>query len=167
VKADTDETRGEATKSERQALSKKEILSRHMEQTAIFAPFFTMIFLTLGVWIYMYARRIPFIQSSNLSPEQLTPLEFARISPSEVANPSDNLKNLFEIPTIFYALVLYLYVTNQVDMGYVVAAWVFVVFRVCHSVVHCTVNIIMLRFWLYFVSTVAVWFMAIRAALHL
>jgi hypothetical protein len=32
-----------------------------MEQTAIFAPFFTMIFLTRVVWTYMYARRISFI----------------------------------------------------------------------------------------------------------
>jgi hypothetical protein len=138
-----------------------------MEQTAIFAPFFTMIFLTLAVWIYMYARRIPFIQKSNLSPQQLTLMEFARISPPAVANPSDNLKNLFEIPTIFYGLVLYLYVTNQVDMVYLVASWVFVTFRVFHSAVHCTINIIVLRFWLYFVSTVAVWFIAIRAALRL
>ncbi|HJY80407.1 MAG TPA: MAPEG family protein [Candidatus Binatia bacterium] len=138
-----------------------------MEQTAIFAPFFTMIFLTLTVWIYMYARRIPFIRKSNLSPEQLTPTEFARISPPEVSNPSDNLKNLFEMPTIFYGLVLYLYVTTQVDMVYLVASWVFVAFRVFHSAVHCTINIIVLRFWLYFVSTVALWFIVIRAALRL
>src|SRR5215831_12095933 len=32
---------------------------------------------------------------------------------------------------------------------------------------HCTINIIVLRFWLYFVSTVALWFIAIRAALRL
>jgi len=138
-----------------------------MEQTAIFAPFFTMVFLTLTVWIYMYARRIPFIRKSNLSPEQLTPTEFARISPPEVSNPSDNLKNLFEMPTIFYGLVLYLYVTTQVDMVYLVASWVFVAFRVFHSAVHCTINIIVLRFWLYFVSTVALWFIVIRAALRL
>jgi len=138
-----------------------------MEQTAIFAPFFTMVFLTLTVWIYMYARRIPFIRKSNLSPEQLTPTEFARISPPEVSNPSDNLKNLFEMPTIFYGLVLYLYVTTQVDKVYLVASWVFVAFRVFHSAVHCTINIIVLRFWLYFVSTVALWFIVIRAALRL
>jgi hypothetical protein len=83
-----------------------------------------------------------------------------------VSNPSDNLKNLFEIPTIFYGLVLYLYVTNQVDIVYVAAAWVFVAFRVFHSIVHCTINIIVLRFWLYFVSTVALWLIAIRAALR-
>jgi hypothetical protein len=31
-----------------------------------------MILLTFVVWVYMYARRISFIRSSNLKPEQLT-----------------------------------------------------------------------------------------------
>jgi len=135
-------------------------------EKSIFAPFFGMILLTLIVWVYMYARRIPFIQKSRLRPEQLTPLELARVSPPAVSNPSDNLKNLFEMPAVFYALVLYLYVTGGVDATYVAAAWVFVAFRALHSLVHCTVNIVILRFWLYFVSSLALWFIAIRAALR-
>ena len=136
-----------------------------MPQQAIFGPFFATIFLTLVVWVYMYVRRIRFIRSNNFSAKELTPTAFAQLSPPEVANPSDNLKNLFEIPVLFYALVLYLFVTNQVDAVYVTAAWVFVVFRVLHSAVHCTFNLIMLRFYLYLVATLAVWFMAIRAAM--
>jgi hypothetical protein len=42
---------------------------------------------------------------------------------------------------------------------------VFAGFRALHSAVHCTFNLVLLRFWLYAVSTVALWFMAIRAAL--
>ena len=42
----------------------------------------------------------------------------------------------------------------------------FAVFRALHSAVHCTANIIMVRFTLYAVSALAVWFMAGRAALH-
>ena len=137
-----------------------------MHQTAIFAPFFATMLLTFVVWVYMYARRIPFIRSSGLTPGELAiPGRLAEISPAEISNPSDNLKNLFEIPVLFYALALYLYVTQQVDAVYVAAAWIFVVFRVLHSAVHCTVNIVMLRFWLYFASTAAVWFMLFRAAL--
>ncbi len=45
------------------------------------------------------------------------------------------------------------------------AAWIFVAFRVLHSAVHCTFNLVMLRFNLYLFSTLAVWFIAIRAAL--
>ena len=67
---------------------------------------------------------------------------------------------------IFYTLALYLFVTNQVDTVYVTAGWVFVALRALHSAVHCTVNIVMLRFYLYLLSTLAVWFVAARAALR-
>jgi hypothetical protein len=137
-----------------------------MTQAAIFGPFFATIFLTFLVWVYMYIRRISFITGSKLSPKDLAvPGALAQLSPPAVSNPSDNLKNLFEIPVIFYALALYLFATKQVDAVYVGAAWVFVFFRVLHSAVHCTFNLVMLRFYLYLFATLAVWFMAIRAAL--
>jgi hypothetical protein len=136
-------------------------------QTAIFGPFFATMLLTLVVWAYMYVRRIGFIVSSGTSPADLkVPGALARLSPPEVSNPSDNLKNLFEIPVVFYALALHLFVTAQVDGIYVTAAWIFVAFRALHSAVHCTVNVVMLRFYLYFFSTAAVWFLAARAALR-
>lgn len=135
-----------------------------MDQTTIFLPFIGVMLLTLVIWFYMYAKRIPFIISSKLTPQQLTPLELARLAPPQVANPSDNLKNLFELPTIFYAVVLYLYVTQQVDTAYLVEAWVFFGFRVLHSVVHCTFNLVPLRFWLYAISAFALWFMVLRIA---
>ncbi len=67
---------------------------------------------------------------------------------------------------IFYALALYLFGVGQVDPGYLAAAWIFVGFRVLHSAVHCTVNIVILRFYLYLFSTLALWFIAARAAIH-
>ena len=138
-----------------------------MPQTAIFGPFFATIGLTLVVWVYMYVRRIRFINSSRLSPEQMAiPGELARLSPAAVSNPSDNLKNLFEIPVLFYVLALYLFATQQVDSTYVIAGWIFAVFRMLHSAVHCTFNRVMLRFNLYLVSTLALWFSAGRAALR-
>lgn len=137
-----------------------------MTQDTIFSPFFATVFLTLLVWIYMYIRRISFLTSSKIPQVDLSvPGTLAQISPPNVSNPSDNLKNLFEIPVLFYALLLYLFITKQVDTVYVNAAWVFVIFRALHSAVHCTFNLIMLRFYLYLFATLAVWFIAIRAAL--
>ncbi|MGL5832260.1 MAG: MAPEG family protein [Waterburya sp.] len=124
-----------------------------------------MMFLTLSVWVYLYIRRISFITRNKIRLQDLAvPGVLARISPLGVSNPSDNLKNLFEIPVLFYGLVLYLFITKQVDTVYVNAAWIFVIFRVLHSIVHCTFNLIMLRFYLYLFATLAVWFIAIRAA---
>ena len=138
-----------------------------MAQTAIFGPFFATILLTFVVWVYMYVRRIRFLTSKAVDPKDMAvPGALAAISPPAVSNPSDNLKNLFEIPVLFYALALYLFTTNQVDAAYVVAGWTFVAFRVLHSAVHCTINNVMLRFYLYLFSTLAVWFIAGRAALH-
>ena len=134
-----------------------------MTQTEIFIPFFGMIVLTLIVWAYMYSKRLPFIFANRFKPEEITPDELNRLSPPEVRNPSDNLKNLFEVPVLFYAICLYLYVTGQVDTAYVVAGWTFFVFRVFHSAVHCLTRNIMLRFSLYCVSAAAIWFMALRA----
>jgi hypothetical protein len=137
-----------------------------MTQTAIFGPFFASIFLTAAVWIYMYVRRIAFITGNKISQKDLAvPGALAKLSPPAVSNPSDNLKNLFEVPVIFYVLALYLFLTKQVDAVYLDAAWVFVAFRVLHSAVHCTFNLVILRFYLYLVATLAVWFILVRAAL--
>jgi hypothetical protein len=135
-----------------------------MNQVVIFHPFLATMLLTLVVWTYMYGRRLPFIFSSGLDPRQMTPVELARLSPPQVSTPSDNLKNLFELPTVFYAVVLYVYVTHQVDAAFVSAAWGFFLFRALHSVVHCTFNFIPLRFVLYVISAGALWFMVLRAA---
>lgn len=136
-----------------------------MDQAVIFQPFVATMILTMVVWAYMYGRRLPFIFSSGLDPKQMTPLELARVSPPQVSNPSDNLKNLFELPTVFYAIVLYLYATGQVDTGYVIAAWGFFLFRAMHSAVHCSFNFIPLRFILYVISAGALWVMVLRAAI--
>jgi len=137
-----------------------------MPQNAIFGPVFATVCLTFVVWVYMYVKRIAFIHCNQISPTDLAvPGKLAELTPPEVSNPSDNFQNLFEIPVLFYVLALYLFVAEQVDTIHVVAAWVFVAFRVLHSAVHCTVNIVMLRFYLYFVSALAVWFIAGRAAI--
>ena len=138
-----------------------------MAQTAIFGPFVATMLLTLLVWVYMYIRRISFIKKNNINPKDLAvPDALAQLSPAAVSNPSDNLKNLFEVPVLFYALALYLFVTGQVDAAYVTAAWIFLAFRVLHSAVHCTINLVMLRFYLYLIATLAVWFMLIRVVLN-
>ena len=138
-----------------------------MQQDAILAPFLAMMGLTLIVWIVMYARRISYIVSQRIDPERLkTPEKGATIIPDAVSYPAHNLRNLTELPVLFYALCLYLFVTNSVDLSYVTAAWVFVAFRALHSAVHCTSNQVMYRFRLYMLAALALWFILLRAVLQ-
>ena len=138
-----------------------------VQQTAILAPFLAMMAMTLVVWAVMYVRRINFIVGQRIDPERLkTPEQGASIIPDTVSYPAYNLRNLTELPVLFYALCLYLYVTNSVDLFYVIAAWVFVAFRSMHSVIHCTSNRVLYRFYLYMFAALALWSILLRALLQ-
>jgi hypothetical protein len=85
-----------------------------MAQTAIFGPVFATILLTFAVWVYLYVRRIHFITRNQLSTKDLAvPGALAQRSPPAVSNPSDDFKNLFEMPVLLYALAAYLFATSQ------------------------------------------------------
>jgi hypothetical protein len=136
-----------------------------MEQATIFLPFFGMVLLTLVVWVYMYVRRLTFIVGNQVDAQQFTtPEKASRIVPEEIQWPAHNFRNLLELPVIFYAICLYLYVTGSVDPVYLGAALWFVALRAVHSFVHCSTNIVKARFASYMLASLSLWFMAIRAA---
>lgn len=138
-----------------------------MTADAIFGPFLGMMLLTFVVWVVMYVRRLVFLHANKINPQKLTTLERgAAIIPETISYPAHNLRNLFELPVVFYALCLYLYVADRVDTTYVIAGWVFLVLRIAHSVVHSTVNIVTLRFLIYVAGALTLWFMLLRAALE-
>ena len=139
-----------------------------MQGTDIFGPFFAMLLLTLTVWVLLYARRITFLQKNKIHPQRLKTRERATQLISEETNyPANNLMNLFELPVVFYALCIYLYVSGNVDSVYVAAAWAFFGLRAVHSAIHCTINRVMARFLAYMAGALVLWFMVLRAALGL
>jgi len=77
-----------------------------MQQTAIFGPFFAMMLLTLVVWVYMYVKRIAFIQGGQITPNLLSALALwfmrsARRSPTS-ASPDEG--RLLQIGAEFLSL---------------------------------------------------------------
>lgn len=139
-----------------------------MNNDMILQPMIGMMVLTAIVWLVMYAKRIPAMKKAAVSVQAYTtPDKTAELLPQAVNYPAYNLKNLFELPVLFYGLCLFLYVTGRVDMTYVIAAWLFLAFRILHSFVHCTSNIVMLRFYLYAAAALTLWFMLGRAVIDL
>ena len=128
-------------------------------------PFVGMMLLTLLVWIYMYVRRLSWA-AANPAQAQLitTPEKLAELVPEPINWASNNLKNLFELPVLFYAVCLYLMAANATDPIHVWCAWGFFVLRAAHSAVQCTVNILLLRFAIYFFASLCLWVMVVRVA---
>jgi hypothetical protein len=90
-----------------------------MNQLLIVQPIVALFLLTALVWVGMYARRLSFIASNNIDPQQVaTPELMSELLPATVNNASNNLKNLFELPVLFYVLCVLLLVMQRVD-----AAW--------------------------------------------
>lgn len=135
-----------------------------MDQSLIFGPVFAVLVLTILVWLVMFARRIPWIQSQELGPEQFKPGEFEKLQPDAVLNPSSNFKNLFEIPVLFYVFAVYVYATGSVDTIYLYGAWLFALTRYMHSFIHCTFNHVMMRFVVYLIGCLTLFFMIGRAS---
>ncbi len=135
-----------------------------MSNSAIFLPMLATMALTAVVWFYMYALRIPAMVKAGLSAQTYTtPDAVAEHLPEEVSYSANNFKNLCELPILFYGLCLYLFVSGNTDAVYVLAAWTFFVLRTLHSIVHCTKNIVMLRFYLYVSGAAVLWLMLGRA----
>lgn len=137
-----------------------------MNNDLILQPMLGTMVLTAIVWFVLYVKRIPAMKKARVPVQTYTtPEKVVEALPEAVHYPAYNLKNLFELPVLFYGLCLFLYVTGRVDTTYVIAAWLFFSFRVLHSFVHCTSNIVMLRFYLYCGGALALWFMLGRAVI--
>ncbi len=137
-------------------------------EPAILIPFFGMMLLTGIVWVYMYVRRLSYNFANRVHPQSLTtPEAVARLLPESVNNPSYNLKNLFELPVLFYAVCLYLYVAGGADAGHIFCAYAFLGLRIVHSAIHCTVNRVVPRFFVYIAAAIFLWVMVVRSALQL
>ena len=77
---------------------------------------------------------------------------------------SHNYNHLMEQPTIFYAIALTL---AMMDMGGGInyaLAWGYVGFRIVHSLVQCTVNIVAYRFPLFALATLCLLGLTVHAA---
>ena len=118
-------------------------------------PLLIQVFLTFLVWFRMYYQRINEMKEKNIEPQELATREKGRQLMIDSAASSDNLRNQFEMPVLFYlAIVLALNLMWQ-DPMLVTFAWLFVAFRTAHAIVHTTYNAVMHRFWMYLFSCFA------------
>ena len=128
------------------------------DRTAILWPMCAQAGLVVLVWLRLYAVRLTEISRRRIDPQRLARADEA-IKLLENNSAADNLRNLFEIPVLFFAICLALYVTGFVTPMQVSLAWGFALLRCVHSLVHTTYNRVTHRFLAYAVSTLFVFAM--------
>ena len=137
-------------------------------QSSILTPAAALVVWSLIVMAWMMATRFSAFAAAGIDLGKAPPggrgqdLE-GRI-PGQVQWKAHNYAHLMEQPTLFYAttVILALSGANHWDIS---LAWAYVLIRVVHSLWQGTVNRIPVRFALFFVSSLCLAVLAIRALL--
>ncbi len=119
-------------------------------------PLLGMAALVLMVWLRLYVERVSELRTRKIHPQKIaTALQSATVL--QRTQSADNFRNLFEMPVLFYVLVLAAHVSISVPPGFTALAWVYVALRAAHSWIHCTYNRVMHRFIAYLLSALTLW----------
>jgi len=134
---------------------------------SLLTPVLALIVLSLLVWIWMYATRIPAMNAAKIDPQKAKHPGSLNMLPSSARQVADNYNHLMEQPTIFYALVFYIVLSGHTDPLHIWLAWLYVGLRVIHTLVQCTVNHVPTRFAIFSLATLVLMVMAAREVLAL
>lgn len=123
-----------------------------MSASAILLPACAMVGLTFVIWIRLYHERIGEIRRRRIHPQDLaTRRDAAELL--EDTRASDHLRNLFEMPVLFYALCAMLAAADMVTPLFVMLAWLYVLARCAHAGIHLGYNNVVHRFIAYVAGT--------------
>ena len=107
-----------------------------MTGSAILYPTFALVGLIFVVWFTLFVQRLGHIRRQPPRPEDFATGAAAMAYFEPVEMPANNLRNLFEMPVLYFALVPLLLVTGEAGDVQVVLAWIYVGLRAVHSWIH-------------------------------
>lgn len=123
-----------------------------MPYSPILAPVVALVAWSLVVQIWMYVTRFTAMKRAGISLEGRVGTRGGALEgkiPDKDNWKAHNYNHLMEQPTIFYAVALSLALMGWGDGINYWLAWGYVGFRILHSIVQATVNIVKYRFLLF------------------
>jgi hypothetical protein len=123
-----------------------------MNLTHPLLPVVAMVVLTTVVWVRLFVERITEMKERRIPPDQIATSRQAAEKLKKI-QASDNFKNLFEVPVLFYVLCIAIFMTHQTSAAFTLGLWLFVALRAMHSVIHCTYNNVYHRLTAYLASS--------------
>ena len=128
-----------------------------MDQLALLTPVLVLIIWTFIIFLIMAFGRVSFMNNPQDAAESK---DYKDNLPAWVNRTADNYNHLFEQPVAFYAVTLSIALINSFDSLIVQLAWAYVLIRIIHSLVQLTINIVLVRFFLFASGWLIIAFMA-------
>lgn len=113
-----------------------------MQSFAILYPAFALAFLTFGVGVWLLMMRIK-AYKAGLDPSYF---KFNQGElPAYAKQAEQHYENLFEMPVLFYVVLLLAFVSHTASVGLVFLAWTYVAARAVHAYIHLGTNKLLKR----------------------
>jgi len=113
----------------------------------VLLPVFVQVALTFGLLFWMAGARRATLTSGQLKVRDIALGQTAWPDrPQQISNSYDSQ---FQIPLLFYVLVILAWITRHADLLFVVMAWIFVLLRLAHAYIHTASNHVPTRFRLF------------------
>jgi len=125
-----------------------------VQPLGILWPTFALVALIFTVWFILFVQRIGHMRRNPPRAEDIATGEAAMRYFTPVEMPANNLRNLFEMPVLYFALVPLLLITHHANHLQVLLAWIFVALRALHSFIHIGPKKVMPRFMIYLASCI-------------
>jgi hypothetical protein len=114
-----------------------------MSVQAILLPVFAMVLLTFVLLTMTAVTRRNDLAGRRVQIRDIALGQLAWTPRTQQYGNSYN--NQFQLPVLFYVVMILALITRQADLLFVVLAWVFVALRVVHAGIHITNNQVMRR----------------------
>jgi len=124
----------------------------------LFAAAIAQLGLTFGLMVWLGFIRVRLVTAGKVSIGDVALSNEAW--PPQATQVSNAANNQFQLPLLFYAVVLLLLWSGITGWPEVVLAWSFVILRFGHAYIHTTMNRVDLRFFVYsagFFMLLALW----------
>jgi hypothetical protein len=139
-----------------------------MNQSPILAPVVALVAWTLVMMLWLYATRFPAMRRKGLSLKGRVGTRGGALDgvvEDQVQWKAHNYNHLMEQPTLFYAIALSLALLGAGDVWINVwLAWAYVGFRILHSLVQATVNVVVWRFLFFALASFCLIGLTVHAA---
>ena len=114
-----------------------------MDRILIVYPAFAVVLLTVISMIKMRLVLEKHLKSRTLKFKYLKVYEGS--VPEDLEQARQHYKNYFELPVLFYLLLVFIYATDNVNQYDIILAWLFVLFKGIHSYIRMTSNYVPFR----------------------
>jgi len=123
-----------------------------MSQSSIFYPVFAQVMLTFLVLTMMAVKRMRSLRDGEL---KIKDIALGQSNwPEEVTKVSNNFRNQFELPMLFYVVSVFSFMLQKSTGVFLLLAWGFVISRMWHSYIHITNNYVPKRAYIYFIGCI-------------